>query len=262
MTSIVPVVTVNANDLPEDIFSYNHDQFYEFIKDKYGPDLAALFSFQAIRSPAHLLCTSCDDILMILQQKSDDITHLKQLCCFKVADNKYEIKLGVKLAINSFIQLLKLKQEQQKKKKRSSTQRSSTIPTQPQNATPLSPSTLSSPSTIDTVSAQSTLTLTKKKLNEAEHKADIEERISKWWSTNNNDDDLALDEGKNYFLAINKSINDTFACILTCQCDHRFKLPFIIPGFFKLSSFYRHVKEKQCIKHSKVVSVSHHKISL
>jgi hypothetical protein len=67
MTSIVPEVTVNANDLPEDIFSYNHDQFYEFIKHKYGPDLAALFSFQAIRSLTHLLSTSCDDILMILQ---------------------------------------------------------------------------------------------------------------------------------------------------------------------------------------------------
>ncbi|CAF3247889.1 unnamed protein product [Rotaria sp. Silwood2] len=268
MSSIVAKVTSNKNDLPEDIFMYNHDQFYEFIERQCGPDLAELFRFQAIRNATHLLDTSCDDILLVLQQESDDITQLKELCCFQVVGNKYQVKLGVKLAINNLIELVKIKQQQQKKKKRSSIQAPSInriqTPTQIEtavelpNETPVATQirTLSlapvpfTPLTSDTTSAQSRLPL-KQKLNELDHIADIEERINKWWSTIDNSGS-SLDKGTQYFLEINKSINNTFVCILTCQCYNRFKLPFVKPGFFKLSSFYRHFKEKQCLKLSKM----------
>ena len=62
------------------------------------------------------------------------------------------------------------------------------------------------------------------------------------------------------FLAINKSINDIYTCVLTCQCSTRFKLSFMSGGFFELSSFYRHIKEKQCIQLPNEVSISQVKI--
>jgi hypothetical protein len=279
-SSTVPEITVNQNDLPEDIFSYIHEKFYGFIKEKYGADLSELLTFQAIRSGAHLLSASADDILLIFQEDSDDINKLKELCCFPIAGNKYQVKLGVKLAINNLIQSLKIKQEQQKKKKRSRTERPSlnldvttfNNQTQPQNKMSSPPSTLlvpslndtsSPPSTSfvpspnDTTSARSTMSPIQQKLNEIDHKNDIEERINNWWKSLNGDDNSSLDEGTHYTVEINKSINDTYACILTCKCHGRFKLSFMTSGIFKLSSFCRHLKEKQCVKPSKVVSLFH-----
>ncbi|CAF1489204.1 unnamed protein product [Rotaria sordida] len=254
MSSIKPE-EIYTNDLPDDIFSYNQDRFYDFIKHSYGNDIAELLIFQAIRNGSHLLITTSDDILSVLQQESDDLNKLKNLCCFQVGNNKYEIKLGIKLALNNLIQLLKIKQEQQKMKKRSSTQRSlsnsntltSITQTQTQNETNTSSSTSLTPSISDASSTRARFTPVQKKINEMDHILDIEERINTWWSTTN-DDHLYLDEGTHYFLAINKSINDRYTCVLTCQCSIRFKLPFMPGGFFKLSSFYRHIKEKQCIK--------------
>ncbi len=117
--------TENSNSLPDDIFNYNHNEFYEFIKETLGADLAELFNFQAIRHAAHLMDTTCDELLLILQEDSKDINNLKKLCCFQLNDNKFQVKLGVKLAINNLIQSLKVKYEQQQKKRKSSHQRSS-----------------------------------------------------------------------------------------------------------------------------------------
>ena len=116
-----------SSALPDDIFDYNHDQFYSIIKYSYGNDLAELLSFQSIRNGLHLVNTSCDDILLVLQEDSKEINQLKTLCCFQTANNTYQVKLGVKLALRSLIESMKMKHEEQKnkKKKRSSIHRSS-----------------------------------------------------------------------------------------------------------------------------------------
>lgn len=102
----------NSNGLSDDIFNYNHNEFYQFMKETCGTDLAELFSFQATRHVTHLRGTTYDEILSILQEDSKDINNLKKLCCFQLCDNKSRVKLGIKLAINNLIQLLKIKQEQ------------------------------------------------------------------------------------------------------------------------------------------------------
>ncbi|CAF5155607.1 unnamed protein product, partial [Rotaria magnacalcarata] len=246
------------NILPEDIFSYNNDLFYEYIKQAYGNDIAKLFSFQAIRNAELLLDTSCEDILLVLQQESDDIDALKKMCCFEVAGNKYQVKLGVKLTINNLIQSLKLKQEQKqnKKRKRSSNQglssnmNSVTPLNQSQTQDTVTPleSTLSSSLTTNTSSIQSTSSPMQRKLDELGHIADIEERIDRWWVIHDDAERASLEQGIDYFLAINKSLINTYTCALSCKCHTRFKLPFMAPGFFKISSLYRHLKEKQCIQ--------------
>ena len=116
MSTSILKSTENSNSLPDDIFEYNQKEFYEFIKETRGADLAELFSFQAIRHATHLMDTTSDEILSILQEDSKDINNLQKLCCFQLNDNKFRVKLGVKLAISNLIQTLKIKQEQQPQK--------------------------------------------------------------------------------------------------------------------------------------------------
>ena len=254
---------INQNDLPDDIFNYNNEKFYDYVKQSYGEDLAILLSFQAIRNGLHLVETSCDDIFLIFQQESEEINKLRQLCCFKISNDKYEIKLGVKLAINSLIELLKAKREGQSNRKRQSSTKhiSSNIDTlksidrtQSQNEMTASEIIIASPVS-DASPSQSLLQTLPNRLNDIDHIIDIEQRINKWWCTYNDNDALVLSEGTHYRLEINKSINDTYVCILICKCRIRFNLPFIPTGIFKLSAFYLHLKEKQCLKTSMTVSI-------
>ena len=118
MSTSILKSTENSNSLTDDIFEYNQKEFYEFIKETSGADLAELFSFQAIRHVTHLMDTTSDEILSILQEDSKDINNLQKLRCFQLNDNKFRVKLGVKLAIGNLIRSLKIKQEQQQKKKK------------------------------------------------------------------------------------------------------------------------------------------------
>ncbi|CAF1481527.1 unnamed protein product, partial [Rotaria magnacalcarata] len=215
---------INQNYLPDDIFIYNNERFYDYIKQSYGDDLAGLLSFQAIRN----------------------------------GNDKYEIKLAVKLAINSLIYLLKIKQEEQNKRKRRASTKytSSNVDTlksvdqiRSQNEMTVPPTIAASPVS-DASSTQSALQLIQNRLNDIGHITDIEQRINKWWSAYKNNNDLFLSKGTHYLLEINKSINDTYACVLSWKYRTRFKLPFMETGFFKLSAYYRHLKEKQCLTKS------------
>lgn len=88
MSSTVPE-SKQINSLPDDFFDYTPDQFYSFVKRFYGDDLAELFSFQSIRNGLHILNTSPDDILLILQLQSKTIDQLRNLCCFEINENSY-----------------------------------------------------------------------------------------------------------------------------------------------------------------------------
>ncbi|CAM4969014.1 unnamed protein product [Rotaria socialis] len=193
-------LTEKKNILSKDIFSYNNDLFYEYIKQAYGNDIAELFSFQAIRNAGVLLDTSCEDILLVLQQESDGIDALKKMSCFEVAGNKYQVKLGVKLTINNLIQSLNVAPLNQ-------AQTQDTV-------TPLE-STLYSPLTTNTSPIQSTSTPMQRKLNELGHTADIEERMDRWWVIHHDAERACLEQGIDYFLAINKSSINTYTCVLS-----------------------------------------------
>ena len=223
---------------------------------KHGADLAELFSFQATRHATHLMDTTSDEILSILQEDSKDINNLQKLCCFQLNDNKFRVKLGVKLAISNLIQSLKIKQEQQqqqKKKKRSAQQRSLSS-VKPLVADTLSQdeivsleSTLISPIAVDTSSTQPKVKEIESVLDEIGHLTDIKQRLNQWWISINSNDNVFLEEGVHYFLQVNKSINDRYACTLSYLCHTRFKLSFMPTGFSKLSPLFRHIKEKTAL---------------
>ena len=101
--------TSTDRGLPDDILALNHTDFYDVVEREYGFDLAELFRFQSIRNGVHLLEASSNDILSIFTQDSVELNELKKMCCFQVVGNKYEVKLGVKLAIRNLIQSLNMK---------------------------------------------------------------------------------------------------------------------------------------------------------
>ena len=177
------------------------------------------------------------------------------------------MKLGVKLALNSFIESMKSKyiEQSKRKKSRSSAQHPSfssaaaPIANQPQ-AQQQQQTTISAHSTDLSLSSDVTMSQQSKlpserKMNDYEHIENIKERISEWWASFGNEYS-SFEHGTNYFLEINRSLNDSYVCVLSCRCHQRFKLPLMTTGLFKLSTFYRHLKEQNCVKFSRKVSFS------
>ena len=254
------------NGLPDDFFDYNADQFYRFVKQSYGDDLAELFSFQSVRNGLHIVNTSPDDILSILQLQSKTIDKLRNLCCLEIDENTYQVKLGVKLALNSFIESMKSKYTEQNKwiKSRSSAQHPSfsfgaAIASQPQAQQQQQTTTSAQPTDLslssdDTMSKQSKFPL-ERRMNDYEHIENIKDRISEWWARFG-DEYSSFEHGTNYFLEINISLNDSYACVLSCRYHQRFKLPLMPTDLFKLSTFYPHLKEQNCVKFSRTVGFS------
>lgn len=58
-------------------------------------------------------------------------------------------------------------------------------------------------------------------------------------------------------MEINRSVDGVFSCYLICSCSVRFKLLLLSSGIFKLSTFYRHVKEKHTLRPPQTVSLFH-----
>ena len=180
------------------------------------------------------------------------------MCCFQVVGNKYEVKLGVKLAIRNLIQSLKVKYDQQRKQKRrpalqSSTMSINTDATAVNNPSQLldntsSVSSITFSSMVDLSSSQARLSRAPKTSTESTHQVDIKKRINNWWTKNNDREDISCDPGKDYHWEISRSPGDVFHCYFMCICGIRFKLTLLDSGVFKLSSFFRHMKEQHAVK--------------
>ena len=85
-------INIDQHDSSDPIFNHNNQHFYDHIKQIYSDDLAGLISFAVSRNKLHLVEMSCDDILLIFKQEVKEINKLWQLCCFKIRNDKYEIK--------------------------------------------------------------------------------------------------------------------------------------------------------------------------
>ena len=92
MWSVASSINIGQNDSSDPIFNHNNQQFYDYIKQIYSDDLAGLISFAVCRNELHLVETSCDDILLIFKQEVKENNRLRQLCCLKIRNDKYEIK--------------------------------------------------------------------------------------------------------------------------------------------------------------------------
>ena len=92
MWSAASSINIDQHDSSDPIFNHNNQQFYDYIKQIYSDDLAGLISCVVCRNELHLVETSCDDILVIFKQEVEETNKLRQLCCLKIRNDKYEIK--------------------------------------------------------------------------------------------------------------------------------------------------------------------------
>ena len=123
--------------------------------------------------------------------------------------------------------------------------------TQQQKTTISAQSTDLPVSSDDTLSKKSKLP-SERKMNDYEHIENIKQRISEW-RTNFGNENSSFEHRTNYSLEINRSLDDSYVCVLSCRCHQRFKLPVMTTGLFKLSAFYQHLKEQNCAKFSRAV---------
>ena len=92
MCSVASSINIDQNGSSDPIFNHNNQQFYDYIKQIYSDDLAGLISCAVSRNELHLVETSSDDILLIFKQEVKETNKLRELCCFKIRNDKYEIK--------------------------------------------------------------------------------------------------------------------------------------------------------------------------
>ncbi|CAF1407076.1 unnamed protein product, partial [Rotaria sordida] len=93
-------------DLPHDVLSYHDDIFYDLVRDKCGGIVEEIFKLQKIRSAQTLLRIT--DVFDFMNYDSDDLNVLKQKVGFRLNNGQYQIKPGILMDVNSFLQSLRI----------------------------------------------------------------------------------------------------------------------------------------------------------
>ncbi|CAF3216555.1 unnamed protein product [Rotaria sp. Silwood2] len=93
-------------DLPHDVLSYHDNIFYDLVRGKCGGIVEEIFKFQKIRSAQTLLRIT--DIFDFMSYDSDDLNVLKQKVGFRLNNGQYQIKPGILMDVDSFLQSLRI----------------------------------------------------------------------------------------------------------------------------------------------------------
>ncbi|CAF3216496.1 unnamed protein product [Rotaria sp. Silwood2] len=93
-------------DLPHDVLSYHDNIFYDLVRDKCGGIVEEIFKFQKIRSAQTLLRIT--DVFDFMNYDSDDLNVLKQKVGFRLNNGQYQIKPGILMDVDSFLQSLRI----------------------------------------------------------------------------------------------------------------------------------------------------------
>ncbi|CAF4070154.1 unnamed protein product [Rotaria sp. Silwood2] len=80
--------------VPNNVFYFENDEFFEFVRSFSGEKLAILLQFQEITNVQCFL--DCDDPFEILSFDSDDLLDLKKKLCVKLNNNSFAILPGIK----------------------------------------------------------------------------------------------------------------------------------------------------------------------
>ena len=91
--------------LPDDLWSYTGDVFYDFVKKFVGQIEGEILEVQHIKSVRILL--QSHDIFSFFQINCQETYVLKKRACFIDNDKNFTIRQGIKCNIEQFIDLLK-----------------------------------------------------------------------------------------------------------------------------------------------------------
>lgn len=101
---------VNTSNIPDDVFSYQDEQFYDFIKKIIGQKQANLLAFQEISNADIYL--HCCNVLNILKLDSITLIPYKESLCLKLDDNSYTVLPGIKSSFSYLTELLTKKKDE------------------------------------------------------------------------------------------------------------------------------------------------------
>jgi hypothetical protein len=113
-------MTIDLNNLSDEVLFYSNDQFYKFIEENIGVDEMMLIKLQSIKSSRTLI--NVPDVLAILSFKCKEIVELKNRICFidEDDDKNFVVKSGIKTNIIDLITALKEKNNKHIKRKKNS----------------------------------------------------------------------------------------------------------------------------------------------
>ncbi|CAF3151872.1 unnamed protein product, partial [Rotaria sp. Silwood2] len=91
--------------LSDDFLLYNDDAFYVLVRDKCGTVVEEMFKFQKIRSAQSLLCIN--DVFDFINYDFAKLTALEKQIGFQLQNGKFQIRTGIRMDVDSFIQALR-----------------------------------------------------------------------------------------------------------------------------------------------------------
>ncbi len=248
-------MTIDLNNLPDEVLFYSNDQFYKFIENCLGVDEMNLLKLQSIKNMRTLL--NVPDVFDVFSVNCKELVDLKNSICFVDEDNNNNIivKSGIKAGINDLI--ITLKEKNSKYIKRTKNFQSSTSSLSSTTNHPNSNTQSSNTSIFDSVDASLTSTPTT-----ASNLMSINDYID---LISNSIENFSINTFKNIIL----KNNDDYSIRLTllhanidghikCGCDTTVKLVFRPNAkSFQLSSYFKHLKKSHCsmIKKKKQVLI-------
>ena len=93
--------------LPDDIFDYENEAFYNFVHNFIGSIEAEILKVQSIRNARLLLLIP--DVFSFFELECDDVIDLKKRACFIMNNNTYVVKSGIRFSIDYLFKLVRSK---------------------------------------------------------------------------------------------------------------------------------------------------------
>ncbi|CAF2136875.1 unnamed protein product [Rotaria magnacalcarata] len=209
---------IDTNFLPRDVFTYQDEQFYDFVSTCIGHKQADLLKFEEISSAQIYL--TCGNVLDILKLESSDLIPFKESLCLKLNNNSFKVLPGVE---SSFIYLTELLSKKRNEVTNSITQKlnhraSSNIAAATNIAT--SDNITSSAISTASISTQSQSDIVTHNIvtTPDQHRQLINRAIEEWVLKNKNkfgDQDLKLIQGVDCDIYITVNPNKA---VIRCNC--------------------------------------------
>jgi hypothetical protein len=238
------MMTIDLNNLPDEVLFYSNDQFYNFIENCLGTDEMELLKLQSIKNIRTLL--NVPDVFAIFTVNCKEIIDLKNSICFIDDKNNSNIiiKSGIKAGVDDLITTLKEKNNKYIKRIKHSTSSSSSLSSTTNH--PNSNAFLSNTSVSDYVDSSLTSTpATAPILMTINDYIDLISTSIEKFSINTLKN-VILKNNDDYVISLT-SLHTSIDGYIKCGCKTTIKLIFRPnTNSFQLSSYFKHVKNSRC----------------
>jgi hypothetical protein len=219
---------VNIKHLPDDLFSYQDERFYDFVEKFIRKKQAGLLKFEEISSADIYL--NCTNVLGVLKLDSAALLPLKESLCLKLDDNSFIVLPGIKSSFSYLTELLTKKKDDLARTARQG--KNFSIPPTLSTITNININNTTSISnssahTASAISSQSDVEQSDSVKTMNRHKKHIVCSVTEWIQKNREklgDSDLTITEGRDYHVTVTV---DPALAIIRCRCGIKSTLPLV-----------------------------------